>query len=379
MKTTKRPSYIVHWRDIETPVAPHGLGEMFGFASELAHASGMTHLRVAHLRIPPGLRAYPPVAMRDDEVFFIVLEGAPDFWADGYVHRLREGDGVWLNARTGIGHSVLNNCDADVCILAFTEGQRHTSRAVHPVDKAANENLASLGKLWTDPPKRKRGPHDGQTDAMRGAPSPKGARKKTLPDFAMNWRDILEKDEGGYPGSSEKHGIDARFGRRARFSRIGVHLEILKPGRRTSRPHAERDEEEFVYVVSGSVDAWNDGYITKMDAGDFIGWEAGTGITHVIMNNSDEDAVLIVGGEAGRRNNQFWYPFHRAYNKEIGALYWADHPVPKLGPHDGLSDAMRAAAKAKPKPKAKAKKSAPAKKQKAKKQTAKKQKPKSRR
>ena len=131
MKTTKRPSYIVHWRDIETPVAPHGLGEMFGFASELAHASGMTHLRVAHLRIPPGLRAYPPVAMRDDEVFFIVLEGAPDFWADGYVHRLREGDGVWLNARTGIGHSVLNNCDADVCILAFTEGSGiHRARCI---------------------------------------------------------------------------------------------------------------------------------------------------------------------------------------------------------------------------------------------------------
>ncbi len=88
------------------------------------------------------------------------------------------------------------------------------------------------------------------------------------------------------------------FGRRARFSRIGVHLEVLKPGRRTSWPHAERDEEEFVYVVSGKVDAWNDGHITPMGEGDFIGWEAGTGITHVIINNSDEDAILIVGGEA---------------------------------------------------------------------------------
>jgi hypothetical protein len=39
--------------------------------------------------------------------------------------------------------------------------------------------------------------------------------------------------------------------------------------------------------------------------------------------------------------NQFWYPFHPSNNKAVGALYWADHPIPKLGPHDGLTDVLR--------------------------------------
>ena len=50
-----------------------------------------------------------------------------------------------------------------------------------------------------------------------------------------------------------------------------MRVQVLKPGRRTSWPHAERDEDEFIYIVSGKVDAWNDGHITPMEAGDFIG------------------------------------------------------------------------------------------------------------
>ena len=94
-------------------------------------------------------------------------------------------------------------------------------------------------------------------------------------------------------------------------------------------------------VVSGNPDAWNDGWITPMGEGDFIGWKNGTGITHAILNNSDNDAVIIVGGERSRLVNQYWYPFHREYNMEIRGAYWADHPVPRLGPHDGLPDALR--------------------------------------
>ncbi|HVP85399.1 MAG TPA: cupin domain-containing protein [Rhizomicrobium sp.] len=340
----KRPNFIKHWKDVESPeqVRPPVMDEPFGYVAEFAPATGMSHLRVAHLRLPPGVRSHPPIASRDEDVFFFVLEGAPDLWADGHLYPLREGDGICFPARTGIAHSILNNTPNEVRLFLMSEAMRYLSKFAHPVDAAAGENLQKMGKLWTDAPTRKLGPHDGQTDAHRKAPSPSGARKKMRPDFVVHWRDILEKKAATYPNSKELQGIDARFGRRARFSRIGVHLEVLKPGRRTSRPHAERDEEEFVYVVSGKIDAWNDGYITKMGEGDFIGWEAGTGITHVIINNADEDAILIVGGEAGRRNNQYWYPTEIWYNKDIGKDYWADHPKIKLGPHDGLPDALRA-------------------------------------
>jgi uncharacterized cupin superfamily protein len=343
----KRPAFIKHWKEVESAeqVRPPLMDEPFGYIAELAPATGLSHLRVAHIRLPPGVRSHPPIASRDEDVFFFVLEGAPELWADGYLYALKEGDGIAFPARTGIAHSILNNTPNDVRVLVVAEAMRYLSKFAHPVDAAAGENLQKMGKLWTDAPNRKLGPHDGQTDANRKSPSP--PRKKKRPDFVAHWRDILEKKSGTYPNSTEEHGLDALFGRRARFSRIGVHLEVLKPGRRTSWPHAERDEEEFVYVVSGDVEAWNDGHIAKMGIGDFIGWESGTGITHVIINNTDADAILIVGGEAGRRNNQYWYPTELWYNKKIGENFWADHPKVKLGSHDGLPDALRAARKKK--------------------------------
>ncbi|HTQ14675.1 MAG TPA: cupin domain-containing protein [Rhizomicrobium sp.] len=335
MKTHKRPDFIMHWSAIEGPAGPPGGAEDFGFASELSAAAGINHLRAAHLRVPPGLRGYPPLAMQDDEVFSFVLEGTPDLWVDGHLYRLREGDGIALAAGTGIAHAILNNTARDVRIFVMTEAFRRNSRIFHARDAAANETVAKMDMLWADPPRRKLGPNDGRPGSREGA-------RRGRPNFVVHWRDILKKDEGGYPNSPERHGIDAPFGRQAGFSRIGVHLEILKPGRRTSWPHAERDEDEFVYVVSGRVDAWNDGRITPMGEGDFIGWRAKTGITHVVINNGEEDAVLLVGGEASRSRARIWYPLHPHRDRETGEAFWADHPRRALGPHDGLPDRLRA-------------------------------------
>jgi len=333
--SSKRPNFITGWREIEAPAAPPSSPEDFGFASELSAATGINHFRVAHLRIPPGKRGYPPMAMDDLEIFSFVLEGAPDLWADGHLHRLEEGDGVTFNARTGLAHTLINNTDQDVRLFVMTEAFRRNSRATHPLDPAGEDNLRKMNMFWADAPKHKLGPN-------KGAPGDKAGRKRGKPDFVAHWRDLLTKKPGRYPKSDEDLVLNARYDNRARFSRIGMRVQVLKPGRRTSWPHAERDEDEFIFIVSGKVDAWNDGHITPMEAGDFIGWAGGTGIAHVIINNSDEDVVVIVGGERSRLVNQYFYSFHKKYNKEIGDGYWADHPKHKLGPHDGMPDALRA-------------------------------------
>ncbi len=351
MKERPRPDFIRHWSEIEPgePFRLTGYDEAFGFDANFSHHTGMTRLGLHHVRIPPGRRSGLPHAERDEEEFVFVLEGEPDLWADGELYRLRDGDGVAFPDRTGIGHCFLNNTDKDVCLFVMGEGSRYASRLFHPLDAKANAAMRELGKLWEDAPKRKLGPHDGLPHAAgKGHP-----RRRKPPSFVVNWRDILGGDTNTYPNSPELHGIDSLFGRHFCFSRIGVHLEILKPGRRTSWPHAERDEEEFVYVVSGNVDAWIDGALHAMHTGDFIGFPSRTGITHVIINNGEADAVLIVGGEASRARNRFFYPLHPKRNQEIGDLLWTDPPKRRLGPHDGLPDALRTAQAQKPKPKRK--------------------------
>ena len=64
------------------------------------------------------------------------------------------------------------------------------------------------------------------------------------------------------------------------LQRIGINLQRLAPGQRSWWPHAEEDEEEFVYVLEGEVDAWIDGVLHRMRPGDLAAFPAGTGISH---------------------------------------------------------------------------------------------------
>ncbi len=337
-----RPDFIKHWSEIEPkePVRPPGLNESFAFHAPFSRATGLNRLRINHIRLTPGTRMNPPGASRDEEEFVYVIEGAPDLWADGYLYRLAEGDGVGFPDRTGIAHTFLNNTDKDVRLFTMGEASRYSSKIVLPLDPMQSEALRRTGKLWEDPPRRERGPHDGLTDARRGKPSPEGSRKSERPDFVVHWNKIA-RGPWSYPGSQETHGRHAKFASHFGLGRIGVHHELLPPGTRTSWPHAERDEEEFVFVLEGEPDVWIDGVLYRLKAGDGVGFPDKTGISHVFINNTNKPVRLIVVGEASRVRSKVYYPMHPKRNQEIGEMFWSDAPKRELGPHDGMPDALR--------------------------------------
>jgi uncharacterized cupin superfamily protein len=145
-----------------------------------------------------------------------------------------------------------------------------------------------------------------------------------------------------YPHSSEQMGPLRRLGKEAGLQRIGINIQRLPPGSRSSWPHAEEDEEEFVYVIEGSVDAWIDGHVYGMQAGDLAAFPAGTGISHCFINNSSQDAVLLVGGEAPKSESRIFYPLNPSRRTDMPpSRWWDDVPRHQLGPHDGLPDVAR--------------------------------------
>jgi len=155
------------------------------------------------------------------------------------------------------------------------------------------------------------------------------------PPFIIRAADVPEQVHA-YPGSDEPQSAGRAIGKAAGLERIGVHLERVPPGRRTSYPHAEENEEEFVYVIAGRIDAWIDGHLHRMEAGDFAAFPAGTGICHTFINDGDEDALLLVGGEASRRDSRVFYPRNPERHAQIGASRWWDEVPPRpQGPHDG--------------------------------------------
>lgn len=161
------------------------------------------------------------------------------------------------------------------------------------------------------------------------------------PEFIRHWTEIQDAEPGRYPGSDEPLTIGSTFTHIWGFERIGVHHEVLPPGRRTSWPHAESTEEEFVFVLEGTPDVWIDGHLHRLREGDGVGFKPGTGIAHTVINNTDRDVRLLVAGERRRADNKVRYPLHPGREAAIGEMLWTDCPDRPLGPHDGLPDRQR--------------------------------------
>ena len=161
------------------------------------------------------------------------------------------------------------------------------------------------------------------------------------PDFIVSTEQVPEFTHV-YPQSTEPMGPRRRIGKAAGLLRIGINLQRLPPGTRSSWPHAEENEEEFVYVIDGEVDAWIDGHTHRMMAGDLAAFPVGTGISHCFINNGDREALLLVGGEAARPGSRIFYPLNSSRRADMAPEnWWSDVPVQEHGPHDGLPDAAR--------------------------------------
>lgn len=162
------------------------------------------------------------------------------------------------------------------------------------------------------------------------------------PEFIKHYSEIQEGPESSYyRGTKEFLSIGSPFAKKFGLTRLGIHHELLPPGRRTSWPHAESAEEEFVYVIDGNPDAWINGDIHRLNPGDAVGFPSGTGISHAFINNTDTDVRLLVVGEASKKENKIYYPLSPSRREQCKDTWWNDIPKHNHGPHDGLPDKLR--------------------------------------
>ncbi|PVF94457.1 hypothetical protein CPB86DRAFT_828600 [Serendipita vermifera] len=68
-----------------------------------------------------------------------------------------------------------------------------------------------------------------------------------------------------------------------------VNLKRIPPGTQSSNAHCHSYEDEFVLVLSGKARYWHQGEAPEkvVKKGDCIGWKAGTGICHSLLNDAD--------------------------------------------------------------------------------------------
>ncbi|HYS65419.1 MAG TPA: cupin domain-containing protein [Paraburkholderia sp.] len=157
------------------------------------------------------------------------------------------------------------------------------------------------------------------------------------PDFIKHWTELEEPDAHSYRGDPEPMAFDAPLSAALGITRIGIHHVRLLPGRRTSYPHAESTEQEFVYVLEGKPDVWIDGVLHPVVEGDSVAFPAGTGICHTFINNTKDEVRLMVIGERPRDDNRIRYPLNEAHEL-TRADRWVDWPSRPLGDHNGMPD-----------------------------------------
>ena len=156
-----RPNCIRHWSDLEQPDDAHYPGdtELMSIGAPLGKMLGLKRLGIHHERLPPGRRTSYPHAESALEEFVFVLDGAPDVWIDGHLHRLRAGESVAFPAGTGMSHTFINNTEQEVSLLVIGEADRPDNRFHYPKNEA---HAATCSDRWIDPPTVALGPHGGR-------------------------------------------------------------------------------------------------------------------------------------------------------------------------------------------------------------------------
>ncbi len=81
------------------------------------------------------------------------------------------------------------------------------------------------------------------------------------------------------------------------LTRFGVNVTLLAPGSISALRHAHTRQDEFVYVLSGTLVLRTDAGRTELTAGMCAGFKAGTGDAHQLVNESAQDAVYLEVGD----------------------------------------------------------------------------------
>lgn len=159
---------------------------------------------------------------------------------------------------------------------------------------------------------------------------------KYLPTVNGHFVDSKDIETKWFNEDLKVGGINSNISKYFNLKRVAAHYFKIPSGYRTSEPHAESLEEEFVYVISGEIDLWLNGNIKKMVKGDCIGFPAGTGVGHCFINNYNDDCEIFVSGDRTKPDNQYHFHLDPSLEKECGDKWWKDMPKQELGKHNGL-------------------------------------------
>jgi uncharacterized cupin superfamily protein len=81
------------------------------------------------------------------------------------------------------------------------------------------------------------------------------------------------------------------------LTNFGVNLTHLEPGAASALFHSHAVQDEFVYILEGAPTVLLGQAEYQLSAGDCIGFKAGTGVAHQLINRSDRMVSYLEIGD----------------------------------------------------------------------------------
>jgi uncharacterized cupin superfamily protein len=149
-----------------------------------------------------------------------------------------------------------------------------------------------------------------------GTPRPNVLRKGAVPaelcgnNYPAEWSDL---------GRSEDIALSDAGG----LTQFGAFLEILHPGGQTSLRHWHSDEDEFLYVLDGSVTLLEDGGPQQIGPGTCVAWPAGVPNAHCLRNDGTSPATLFIVGSRFAEDEATYPDIDLHYSRRNGLRTFA--------------------------------------------------------
>ena len=118
-----------------------------------------------------------------------------------------------------------------------------------------------------------------------------------------------EYSEGRYPkelmqyyqGNTDTY-KQIKVGDLGGLTQFGVNKTILPTNSATAMRHWHEEEDEFVFIISGSAILFDKDGEHEMNAGDCATFKASDNNGHAIVNKSNEDVVLLEVGTRAQKD-----------------------------------------------------------------------------
>ena len=115
-----------------------------------------------------------------------------------------------------------------------------------------------------------------------------------------NVKELTPQIGTGYPTPLDEPCLlreKTNLGDQVGLSQFGVNLLVLQPGSWSAQRHWHKNEDEFVYILEGHPTLYTNDGKTPLAPGMCSGFKAGSGDSHCLMNETDEDVIYLEVGD----------------------------------------------------------------------------------